>query len=109
MSSAALSYTLRAVARAGRSITEKAIAPIAGIDPTSEDIASQLSPVLTAINRAEDAAGRPLLSAVVMSTTGLPCGSFFASARELGLHTGRDDDLVWMRELRRVHAYWARH
>ena len=109
MSPAAVSYTLRGVARSGRSTTEKAIAPIAGIDPTSEDIASQLGPLLAAINRTEDAAGRPLLAAVVVGTDGLPGAAFFASARELGLYGGSDDRAVWLRELRRVHAYWERH
>lgn len=109
MGVAELTYTLRAAARSGRSITEKAIAPIAGIDPTSEDIVAVLEPILAAINRAEDAAGRPMLSAVVVSATGLPGSGFFASARELGLHAGSDDHAVWTRELRRVQDYWARH
>jgi hypothetical protein len=109
MGFAELSYTLRGVARSGRSITEKAIAPIAGIDPVSEDIAAALGPMLAAINRSEDAAGRPLLAAVVVNTSGLPGSGFFASVRELGLYADSDDHAVWMRELRRVHAYWARH
>jgi hypothetical protein len=109
MGSAELAYTLRAVARSGRSISEKAIAPVAGIDPASEDIVDQLGRMLAALNRVEDAAGRPLLSAVVVSTTGLPLPGFFISARELGLLAGNDDHAVWMRELRRVQDYWARH
>jgi hypothetical protein len=109
MGSVELSYLLRGVARAGGSITEKAVAPIAGIDPASEDIAGALGPLLAAINQAEDAARRPLLAAVVVGISGLPGAAFFASARELGLHAGRDDHAMWMRELRRVHAYWAHH
>ena len=107
MGSAELSYTLRAVARSGQVITEKAIAPIAGIDPASEHVRSELEPVLAAVNRVENAAGRPLLAAVVVGTSGLPGAAFFALARALGLDA-EDDRALWMRELRRVHEYWAR-
>jgi hypothetical protein len=109
MGFAELAYTLRAVARSGRSTTEHAVAPVAGIDPASEDIGIKLGAMLAAINRTEDAAGRPLLSAVVVGATGLPGTAFFASARELGLHADGDDQAMWLRELRRVQAYWARH
>jgi hypothetical protein len=109
MEATALSYTLRAVARSGRLITEKAIAPVAGINPASEQMEAELGPVLAAVNRTEDAAGRPLLSAVVVGATGLPGSGFFAYARELGLHAGNDDRALWQRELRRVHEYWYRH
>jgi hypothetical protein len=104
-----LAYSLRAAARAGRVITEKAIAPLAGIDPASAHLTVELGPVLAALNRSEDAAGRPLLAAVVVGATGLPGSGFFAYARELGLHAGSDDHALWQRELRRVHDYWARH
>jgi hypothetical protein len=109
MGSAELGYTLRAAARSGRLITEHAIAPFAGIDPATAHLETELGPVLAAVNRAEEAAGRPLLAAVVVGVTGLPGAGFFAYARELGLHTGNDDHALWQGELRRVHAYWARH
>jgi hypothetical protein len=110
MGVAELAYTLRAAARSGRYLTEKALTPLAGIDPASEGSGDLLGAMLAAINRAEDAAGRPLLSAVVVGPTGLPVATFYASARELGLHPGSDDDhAIWLRELRRVQSYWARH
>jgi hypothetical protein len=102
MGSAELFYTLRSVARSGGSTTEKAIAPIAGIDE------AELGVMLAAINRTEDAAGRPLLAAVVVGANGLPSAAFFASARELGVQSESDERTVWQRELRRVHEYWAR-
>jgi hypothetical protein len=101
--SAALITTLRTVARAGRSISEHAIAPLAGIDEI------ELGRVLDAINRTEDAAGRPMLAAVVVGASGLPGPAFFTSARDLGLDVGSDDRIVWERELQRVHSYWAYH
>jgi hypothetical protein len=110
MVSTALSYKLRAVARSGQCTTEQAIAPIAGLDGPPETLGTALGPVLEAIDRAEDAAGRPLLSAVVvLRETGLPRASFFAFARALGLDSGSDDGALWQRELRRVHDYWYRN
>lgn len=109
MPSSALAYSLRAAARSGRVITEKAIAPLAGIDPASAHLTVELGLVLTALNRSEDAAGRPLLAAVVVGAAGVPGASFFADARALGLHAGDDDRAWWSRELRRVYEYWSRH
>jgi hypothetical protein len=108
MTHAALSFKLRDVARSGEWTTEQSIAPIAGIDPAHPDFAAELGAVLAAIDRAEDAAGRPLLSAVVVrQTTGMPGATFFAFAREL--RDGGDDVALWERELQRVHDYWYRH
>jgi hypothetical protein len=109
METAALSYKLRDVARSGGWTTERAVARIAGIDPADPDFPTVLGHLLEAINRAEDAQGRPLLAAVVVGATGLPGPGFFASARELGLHVDSDDRTLWQRELQRVHAYWYRH
>jgi hypothetical protein len=110
MASSALSYTLRAVARSGQWMTEYAVAPIAGINPASQHLAAELETVLDAINRAENAEGRPLLTAVVViKETGMPGSGFFAYARELGLHTGSDDRAFWESELQRVHDYWYRN
>jgi hypothetical protein len=109
MGTAALSYKLRDVARSGGWTTERVVAPIAGIDPADPDFPAVLGDLLEAINRAEDAQGRPLLAAVVVGASGMPGPGFFAAARELGLHAGSDDRTLWQRELQRVHAYWYRH
>ncbi len=110
MPSTALAFTLRGVARSGEWTTEQAIARLAGVDPAHPDSAGKLGAMLEAIDYAEDAAGRPLLSAVVvLRKTGMPLASFFASARAMGLHAGSDDRALWQRELRRVHDYWQRN
>jgi hypothetical protein len=110
MTSARLGYKLRDVARSGGMTTAQAIAAIAGIDDATYTLEAALEPVLAAIDRAEDAAGRPLLSAVVvLRESGLPRASFFTAARAFGLHPGSDDRTLWERELRRVHDYWFRN
>ncbi|MGH2614979.1 MAG: hypothetical protein ACRDJC_07055 [Thermomicrobiales bacterium] len=110
MTFSALSFKLRDVARSGEWTTEQAIAPIAGIDPAHPGFTAKLGAVLDAIDRAEDAEGRPLLSAVVvMRATGMPGATFFAFARERELHGGGDDRALWERELQRVHDDWYRH
>lgn len=108
--STTLTFTLRALARSGQWTTDRAIAAIAGVDPADPHFVSELGSILDRVNRAEDAAGRPLLSAVVVTpATGLPDARFFAYARQVGAHVGLDDRGVWKRELQRVHDYWARH
>lgn len=110
MPASELAFKLRAVARSGEWTTDQAIAPLAGIDPSHPDITGKLGAVLEAIDHEEDAAGRPLLSAVVVArATGLPGAGFFTYARQCGIHAGSDDQTLWRRELRRVHAYWHRH
>ena len=110
MTLSALAFTLRGVARSGEWTTDRAVAPVAGIDPSHPDVTGDLSAVLAAIDQAEDAAGRPLLSAVVVAgPTGLPGAGFFAYARRCGLHAGSDDQSLWQRELQRVHDYWSRN
>ena len=106
----ALAFKLRDVARSGEWTTEQAIAPLAGVDPAHPDIAVKLGAVLEVIDQGEDAAGRPLLSAVVVArATGLPGAGFFTYARRCGIHAGSDDETLWRRELRRVHDYWQRN
>jgi UPF0716 family protein affecting phage T7 exclusion len=109
METAALHFKLRQVARSGTWTTAPAIAPIAGVDLATPEGAAGLARLLAAIDQNEEAAGRPLLSAVVVtSATGLPHPGFFTAARALGLHAGSDDRVLWERELLRVHTYWAR-
>jgi hypothetical protein len=69
-----------------------------------------LVPMLKAVDRAEHAACRPLLAAVVINKEHeMPGKGFFDQARELGLHTGGDDRASWLKELARVCDHWSRH
>jgi hypothetical protein len=48
-----------------------------------------------------------MLSAVViLGREPKPGHGFFTLARELGLHTGHDDDVFWVAEITKVHAAW---
>jgi hypothetical protein len=98
------------VARANRTITYRAIAPQAEVDPGHEFFATLVGHKLDEVNRLEHAAGRRLLSAVVIGEeTGMPGSGFFVCARELGVYSGKDDLAFWISELKRVHDYWSRH
>src|SRR5689334_10258466 len=106
----ALYEKLREVARAGRTISYWDIAPAGEVDCNNEYFASLVGLKLDEVNRIEHAAGRPLLSAVVIAKdTGMPGRGFFACGRELGVYSGKDDLAFWVSELKRVHDYWSRH
>ena len=62
--------------------------------------------ILDDINRDERAAGRPMLSAIVVGASGMPGKGFFRLARSLGLYRGIDDRGFWQEEVRRVHNHW---
>jgi hypothetical protein len=110
MGTTALHFKLREVARSGTWTTATAIAPIAGIDLVTPQGTAALARLLATIDQAEQAAGRPLLSAVVVNgATGLPHPGFFSAARTHDPDPGVDDHTLWQRELRRVQGYWARH
>ena len=64
--------------------------------------------ILDDINRHEHAAGRPLLTAIVVhKDDSRPGNGFFAIATKLGHYRGGDAELYWLEECRRVYAEWA--
>jgi hypothetical protein len=66
-----------------------------------------LAALLREISMEEDAAGRGLLSAVVVRGSGLPGGGFFQLAEERGRDTS-DREACWRAEHARVVAEHAR-
>jgi len=66
--------------------------------------------VLDELNRREHAAGRPLLSAIVVTKEGAaPSRGFFNVATELGLYDGGDKQSFWTEQRDRVwHFDWRR-
>lgn len=68
-----------------------------------------LAAMLGEVSSAEDAAGRGMLSVVVVHKDGdmQPGPGFFELAKELGRDT-RDILKCWVEELKRVHAYWSK-
>ena len=100
---------LRAVARAGRTVTYNDLAAVVGWDMDDPAAASEVAGILRAISTAEHGAGRPLLSAVVVGAkTGRPGKGFFKLAQRLGRYDGAADGAFFAQELRRVHAHWGR-
>lgn len=67
-----------------------------------------LAHMLGEISEAEDAAGRGMLSVIVVHKVGdmQPGPGFFQLAKKLGRDTS-DKTTCWIEELRRVHAYWV--
>jgi hypothetical protein len=96
------------VAGAQEIINYGAVAPLAGIDVNNPHFAAQLGLILDEINRAEYAADRPLLSAVVIGLdSNQPGPGFFKCARTLGLLDDGDEYGFWIAELKRVHEFWS--
>lgn len=92
---------LIAVARRGETVTYSDVVSLAEGYP-------HLFRILDRINRHEHQAGRPLLSAVVVGTKGLPGRGFFDLARDLGLYAGGSEEEYWSEELERVRKRWPR-
>lgn len=83
------------------------LAPLVGLDMDIPYDRGELGRLLGEISTYERQQGRPLLSAVAISLgANKPGDGFFDLARDLGLHTGPDDDAFWAAELDRVHAVW---
>ena len=97
---------LAGVAAQGTTITYGGlIDSVAGRDPElARQAEADLAPVLRAVSRAEDDAGRGLLTAVVVrESSGLPGGGFFQLAEDRGRDVS-DREAAWSTELERVHA-----
>jgi hypothetical protein len=74
------------------------------IEPESYALAAMLGE----ISQAENAAGRGMLSVIVVHKSGdmQPGPGFFELAKELGRDTS-DILKCWVDELKKVHAYWS--
>lgn len=91
------------MAREGGTISYEDLVADAGIPPDLH-----LAPLLREISTEEDAAGRGMLTAVVVRrSTGLPGGGFFDLAARLGRDT-TDRDRCWRDEHARVVLSHAR-
>jgi hypothetical protein len=106
----ALFERLQEIARQGGTVYYSEVAPLLGIDTGDPYFGARVGRVLDEMNYAEHAAGRPLLSAVVIAKdTGMPGEGFFTCARNLRRYAEGDDLAYWVEELQRVHDYWSRH
>lgn len=95
------------VARRGETITYQPLADMLDMNLDLQHERARLGKVLGEISRGEHAAGRPLLSAVVvLGSSRMPGRGFFDLARELGVHASRDDVAFYAAHLRAVHDCW---
>lgn len=86
------------------------IAPLVGLDTENPDDRNAMSQILADIARAEQAAGRPMLTAVVIrADQNMPGDGFFTIAQEFGRYAGGDRLLFWIGSLNEVHEYWQNH
>jgi hypothetical protein len=95
------------IAHAGKTITIDELARIYYPDFPFPQNRTEVTRALCEISCQENAAGRPLLSAVVvLPEIPYPTRDFFFLARELGLNMYNDERSFYGHELKRVHAYW---
>ena len=95
-------------AKARSLVTYREAAELVGLDAREPEQRAELSQLLRAISLHEHEQGRPLLSAVVVSQdTQIPGRGFFRLMRSLGLGDHEDDEVLFERELSRVHEHWS--
>lgn len=96
-------------ARAKEFVHYKELAKLVGIDTDNPHFAAQVGKILGAISEDEVAAGRPMLSAIVVSKdTMLPGRGFFNIGEELRqTEPGEDEVGFAVRQIKRVHDYWS--
>jgi hypothetical protein len=85
------------------------LANMLGIDMDNPHFGAQVGKVLGRISEDEVAAGRPMISAIVVSKDDmLPGSGFFKLGQELHKVHPREDEIAFaIRQILRVHEYWA--
>ena len=96
-------------ARAREFVHYGELAKMLGIDMDNPHFGAQVGKVLGHISEDEVAAGRPMISAIVVSRdTMLPGYGFFTLGQELHqVELGEDDLAFAVSQIRRVHDHWA--
>ena len=98
---------LQEVAKSGNVTNYSDIAPLANLDMSNPDDRNKISVILDEISEKEHEEGRPLLSTVVIhKDNNMPGKGYFKMAKRIGLHTGNDDFMFYINELRKVHNYY---
>jgi hypothetical protein len=90
-------------------VTYQEVAKIVGLPLLGNYMGAEIGHLVGEISEDEFIAGSPMLSAIVVNTTGKPGPGFFGLARHLGkLHsTSRDEELkFWEREKKAVYDQW---
>ena len=93
------------VAKRKGTIPYSEFAPIVGMHHRS----SHFHRLLGEVSEAENAAQRPLLSAVVINKQYKRAGNgFLGLAQSCGRCAGLDDKQCWEQEVQRVHDHWSK-
>ena len=85
------------------------LADLIGTSARDPQFGARVGETLGEINRSEVSAGRPMLSAIVVSPDDhLPRKSFFNLGQELGLTLPDEDEVTFaVRQIRAVHDHWS--
>ena len=96
-------------ARAREVVHYGELAKLLSIDMDNPHFGAQVGKVLGRISEDEVAAGRPMISAIVVSKdTMLPGGGFFKLGHELRQTRPGEDEIGFaVRQIKRVHEYWT--
>ncbi len=89
----------------------QAVATIMGLPMTGNHMARETGHMLGEISQNEHAQGRPMLSALVVRTSGSPGPGFFKLARDLGKlrpATREEEERFWRGEIGAVYKTWRR-
>ncbi len=97
-------------ARAGEFVHYGELAKMLGIDMDNPHFGALVGKPLDRINEDEAAAGRPMISAIVVGKdTMLPGAGFFKLGQELRQTLPGEDEIGFaIRQIKRVHEYWSR-
>ena len=96
-------------ARASQFVHYGELAKMLGIDMDNPHFGAQVGKVLGRISEDEVAAGRPMISAIVVSKDDmLPGRGFFKLGQELQqVQPGEDEIAFAIRQIKRVREYWS--
>jgi hypothetical protein len=90
-------------------VTYQHLARLAGLPLKGSYMGKEIGMYLGAVSDAEHELGRPLLSAVAVSTKDTPGSGFFSIARDLGRYRGKtreDERAFWKAEQEAVYDAW---
>jgi len=96
-------------ARHRGTLTYQEVAEIMGLPLRGSHMGAETSRLLGEISQEEHEHGRPMLSALVVSTAGSPGAGFFHLARHLGklqVATPAEEQPFWEQEKEAVYAAW---
>ena len=95
-------------ARAGEFVHYGELAKMLGINMDNPHFGAEVGKVLGRISEDEVAAGRPMISAIVVSKEDmLPGHGFYNLGQQLHLVDPGEDEIGFaVRQIRKVHAYW---